>query len=451
MPVSAKDLFLWHHQPMMLERLIFPSHRVDIISKEGIALGKKLELKLHFGPISCKWVAEYVDYIANDSFSDIQIKGPFSYWKHTHECIDLNGDSLLKDHVEYRIPLGKLGQRIIGNRVHEELHRLFSYRHRVTAADLAVLKRYRRRPKQRILITNNTCTIGRGLEAFLSNAGHEVVCLVRDKDLVDPNHVYWNPDTGEIIMALLEKCDAVVHLNVAPLFHRLWSSKQRQFIRHNHVEATAFLTETLRRLKHPPHSFLCASSWAYYGTDNEAYATEKSRQGEGFIEKVCGDKEAIALAYSGEITTRRTVLMRFGTLISAAEEPLKSHFKYLVGLGTVFGTGEQEQSWITVDDAIYAIYHLLMDPHISGPVNMCTPIPTRQSAMAKTIASVLNRKARWRIPAWLARAIYGAPARYGELANCPMKPRVLERTDFDWCYLNLEEAIRHQLCRWPLI
>jgi ligand-binding SRPBCC domain-containing protein len=82
-------------------------------------------------------VAEHQDYEVGYYFSDLQVSGPFAYWKHTHTFIpDGPASSVLEDRVEYALPLGFLGRWVAGAHVRNRLLKLFEYRHAVTAREV---------------------------------------------------------------------------------------------------------------------------------------------------------------------------------------------------------------------------------------------------------------------------------------------------------------------------
>jgi ligand-binding SRPBCC domain-containing protein len=62
-----------------------------------------------FFPIRSPWVASIEDFRWLEGFCDVQLSGPFKYWRHCHTVRqDLDG-TRLRDHVEYEPPLGPLG------------------------------------------------------------------------------------------------------------------------------------------------------------------------------------------------------------------------------------------------------------------------------------------------------------------------------------------------------
>jgi hypothetical protein len=87
------------------------------------------------GPLWRTWISEHTACEEGCMFRDIQIKGPFARWEHTHR-FEPDGPSAcyLEDRVEYALPLGALGKLSAGRFVRRKLDRLFAYRHDFTAA-----------------------------------------------------------------------------------------------------------------------------------------------------------------------------------------------------------------------------------------------------------------------------------------------------------------------------
>jgi ligand-binding SRPBCC domain-containing protein len=58
----------------------------------------------------------------------VQLKGPYQLWRHTHEFEETADGTLVRDHVEYALPLGPLGQLAHALVVKRDLERIFAYR-----------------------------------------------------------------------------------------------------------------------------------------------------------------------------------------------------------------------------------------------------------------------------------------------------------------------------------
>lgn len=95
-----------------------------------------LRAVLRFGrwPFRRRWVAEHQDFETGHYFSDVQVSGPFAYWKHTHTFEPVGAAAcILEDKVEYALPFGVLGRLLAGRFVRRKLEQMFEHRHAVTA------------------------------------------------------------------------------------------------------------------------------------------------------------------------------------------------------------------------------------------------------------------------------------------------------------------------------
>ena len=73
-----------------------------------------------------------------DEFVDEQIKGPYSFWHHTHTFKEVDGGVEIKDRVKYAIPMGILGRFIHAIYIKNDLKKIF--KHRKTVIENLFLK-----------------------------------------------------------------------------------------------------------------------------------------------------------------------------------------------------------------------------------------------------------------------------------------------------------------------
>lgn len=81
--------------------------------------------------IPMRWktiISQVEDY---KSFTDFQKEGPYKHWNHFHEFISNENGVLMKDTVDYELPLGILGKIVHQVFVKEKLKSIFDYRYRV--------------------------------------------------------------------------------------------------------------------------------------------------------------------------------------------------------------------------------------------------------------------------------------------------------------------------------
>lgn len=101
-------------------------------STQQIQSGTEIDYKLKIHGLPVKWRSRICDWNPEDSFRDIQLKGPYHTWDHTHRFEDLSEGTLLTDQVVYRLPLAGLGGNLMLPWVTQDIERIFSYRRQKT-------------------------------------------------------------------------------------------------------------------------------------------------------------------------------------------------------------------------------------------------------------------------------------------------------------------------------
>ncbi|AKK73491.1 SRPBCC family protein [Chryseobacterium gallinarum] len=81
--------------------------------------------------IKMKWQTEIIHVDFQKSFTDFQRKGPYKLWKHHHEFFPNEHGVLMKDTIEYELPMGFIGEIAHGLFVRKKLEYIFDYRFRV--------------------------------------------------------------------------------------------------------------------------------------------------------------------------------------------------------------------------------------------------------------------------------------------------------------------------------
>ena len=134
MTASAETVFDWHEAVGAFEQLTPPWERVRVVRHEGgIRDGARVSLRVGPKPFALRWDLEHRDYQQGRSFTDVQLAGPFRYWKHVHRMVPLGPQSsILEDTIEYELPLGMIGWLVGRLFVQRKLRRLFAFRHGVT-------------------------------------------------------------------------------------------------------------------------------------------------------------------------------------------------------------------------------------------------------------------------------------------------------------------------------
>ncbi len=78
--------------------------------------------------IKTKWVTEITHVKEKEYFVDEQRFGPYSLWHHKHFIKELEKGVIVEDLVDYKLPLGFLGQMVHPWLVRPKLEEIFGYR-----------------------------------------------------------------------------------------------------------------------------------------------------------------------------------------------------------------------------------------------------------------------------------------------------------------------------------
>lgn len=78
--------------------------------------------------IKMKWVTEITHVRDKEYFVDEQRFGPYALWHHKHFLKEIPGGVLMEDVVDYKVPLGFLGQLVHPYLVKPKLDEIFNYR-----------------------------------------------------------------------------------------------------------------------------------------------------------------------------------------------------------------------------------------------------------------------------------------------------------------------------------
>lgn len=441
LPFSAEEVFDWHLNPKALERMIPPWEKVKVISKEGnpSQVGTHILLQTKIGFFSQKWKIKHSEYIEGESFTDIQVKGPFKDWKHIHKVHPIDEQNCEWEDEIHCVPPFFVSRSWIEKKV----KKMLLWRHERLKNDLQVRERYPLAP-MRILISGSTGLIGSEVKTFLQSLGHDVHALARaDKDR-GPNSVHWNPKTGEVRKADFEDFDAVIHLAGKNIAGGLWTKKFKERVFISRCRDSWLLSHVLLRLLRPPKTLICASAVGYYGSRNKEILTENSKRGKGFLADLCQKWEEATVGIENRGT--RGVHTRFGLVLTAKGGMLGKVLPlFRWGLGAILGSGRQSISWISLDDVVYGIYHALMTKELEGPVNFTSPHPETNRSFSEKVASALRRPLFLRISARFLRLILGRMADEMFLASVRAVPEKLQETGYHFVHPTLEDVLEFEL------
>lgn len=446
-----KFAFRWHEFDGAFNRLTPAWEPVEMVSKTGGIADGEVQLRVKVGPLKLKVTARHSRFVQDQQFFDEMVGGPFKVWEHFHKFDDgLHGEkTILTDQIRYQIKLGWLGHLVAGRMVRKKLERLFAYRHQVTKNEIEDHFQFADQTPKTIAVTGATGLIGKSICDFLKGGGHRVIELPRFRD-DDFSEAGWNPESGKICFGdEIRSVDCILHLAGYGVADKRWNKRVKELIRTSRVDATRRMVDYLESHQMSPESFICASAAGYYGDRGAEPLDEDAAPGEGFLAETCQQWED-ACEFRNSRSTR-VANLRFGLILSAgggALTKMLTPFKFF--LGGSLGSGQQFWSWISFFDTLRAIHYTVMNPEVSGPVNLVAPQPVTQKSFANSLATVLRRTSFVPLPRMMLRLAVGEMAEELLLASANIECKKLTDCGFRFVHPKLEDALRFELGRLKL-
>jgi ligand-binding SRPBCC domain-containing protein len=127
----AEAVFAFFADAANLEAITPPLLRFELLTPRPVAMGigtfLQYRLRLHGVPV--RWDTVIQAWEPPRRFVDVQVRGPYRLWHHTHEVSALaEGRSLMRDTVRYAIGFGALGAAAHRLVVRRDLEAIFDHR-----------------------------------------------------------------------------------------------------------------------------------------------------------------------------------------------------------------------------------------------------------------------------------------------------------------------------------
>lgn len=90
--------------------------------------GARIDYALSLFGVPLRWRTRIAVWEPGIRFVDVQERGPYALWRHTHEFERRGASTLVRDVVEYALPLGPLGSLARALFVRRALDRIFDFR-----------------------------------------------------------------------------------------------------------------------------------------------------------------------------------------------------------------------------------------------------------------------------------------------------------------------------------
>jgi ligand-binding SRPBCC domain-containing protein len=129
LPLARDQVFAFFAEASNPARITPPELGFEMVTPPPIHLseGTSIEYRLHLFGIPFSWQSEIQRWEPPEVFVDVQRRGPYKHWVHTHRFREDDGATIIEDEVQYALPYAPLGE-LVYPLVRLQLYRIFRYR-----------------------------------------------------------------------------------------------------------------------------------------------------------------------------------------------------------------------------------------------------------------------------------------------------------------------------------
>jgi ligand-binding SRPBCC domain-containing protein len=141
LPRPRNQVFDFFSDARNLQRITpaFLSFRVLTADPIAMRQGALIDYRLTLRGVPLRWRTEITTWEPPFRFSDVQLRGPYAEWIHTHTFEEENGGTLVRDVVRYRLWGPSVVTRWMNKLlVAPDTKRIFEFRHKALANILGV-------------------------------------------------------------------------------------------------------------------------------------------------------------------------------------------------------------------------------------------------------------------------------------------------------------------------
>ena len=130
LPGDPDDVFGFFADALNLEAITPPWLRFRVVTPKPIEMapGTMIEYRLDLHRIPIRWLTRIERWEPGSCFVDVQVRGPYRLWQHTHSFEPHARGTLMRDTVRYALPLGPIGRLAQAAFVRRDLERIFDFR-----------------------------------------------------------------------------------------------------------------------------------------------------------------------------------------------------------------------------------------------------------------------------------------------------------------------------------
>jgi len=135
-PLAPAEAFEFFSDPFNLEAITPRWLHLNVVTDGPIAMrpGTLIEYRLLLHALPLRWFTRIETWEPGRGFADVQLRGPYRLWHHTHRFEAHAAGTSMRAVVRYALPLGAFGRLARALLVRRDLERIFSFRRDTAAA-----------------------------------------------------------------------------------------------------------------------------------------------------------------------------------------------------------------------------------------------------------------------------------------------------------------------------
>jgi len=297
----------------------------------------------------------------------------------------------------------------------------------------------------KVLITGATGLIGSQIVKDCIKSNISVNFLTTSKKKITKsemvNGFYWNPKNKIIDLDCFKGVDSIIALSGSSI-SKLWTKANKRKIINSRVESLEFLKESIKEKNIPIKRLVSASGVSLYPNSLEKeFSENETNSDDSFLAEVINRWENAAKSF--KTIGVDVAIIRIGLVLSLESGVLKETIKPMnFGFGVIFGSGNQYQSWIHIED-ISKLFIFVLEKKLKGIYNGVSPNFIKNSEFTKIISS-MHSKAIFNIK--IPRIFFSII--FGEMhvllfESHKISSRKIQDEGFSFKFDNLKDAIEN--------
>lgn len=245
----------------------------------------------------------------------------------------------------------------------------------------------------KVLVTGATGLVGKQVVKILHDKGITIHFLTTSANKVisktNSKGFYWNPKSGEIDENCLSGVDAIIHLAGASIAKR-WTNAYKEEIVESRILSSNLLFQTLKNHPNQVKQIVSASAIGIYPSNfSKTYTEDYTDFDDSFLSNVVVKWEESVDQFAR--IGLQVCKLRIGLVLATKGGALPAMIKPVkFGLGSIFGSGKQWQSWIHIKD-LARLFVFSIENNWTGTFNAVAPNPVTHREFMFALAREMKK------------------------------------------------------------